>query len=676
MTQDAAVCQHCGAPLRGDSYFCGGCGKPVAASEQGQPARKHTMLGVIPGAFAPAPPAPPAAAEPAPAEPAAPAADTASEAPPPGPVQPGERTTDVGLSGPPKGAVGRTMLGLPQRGLGEPDTLHGAAPPPAEGGAKKTPAKTMLGLAGAAPPPGAPAPAETPAAGPAARGAHTMLGTPGLQAPPRPGAEAPAAGPAARGAHTMLGTPGLQAPSPPGEPQPAPAAEPAPRKTDPARTVLGLDDSAEPAETVMKTQRASREAPAPRASAPSQSGGRASASSVAGMRRGPAPAAVALATLSLLAALGLGYMALRGHGPDVHVRVVTDKDGESMLFEVPAAAAGAKLRFGGLEKPLQAGRASFALAPDSLRVGKNAVLYDVVAPDGSIQSGKVTLSVDSRVTLDTAPLRAGKAVVDVVVAALPGSKVWLDGQPVTLDAQGRAVRSDPLQLAAGAGTAEHVVKYRVEPPSGEPAVGELRATIAVTMMQIDRPGAQTVTDHDTIEIAGAADKDGHVTVDGQPVELSAGRFLDHYALPHTGDYAIEVVAMAPGKAPRSVTLQVQRVESLVKAAEAFEVDRSLTYAKIAQNPTIYRGQHVSLEGRIYNASVEGGHSSLQVLVRQCPSGDRCPLWISYPGASELTVDDWVRVLGTVAGEQQFRAESGEVKSVPKVEAVFLLPAKP
>jgi hypothetical protein len=33
------------------------------------------------------------------------------------------------------------------------------------------------------------------------------------------------------------------------------------------------------------------------------------------------------------------------------------------------------------------------------------------------------------------------------------------------------------------------------------------------------------------------------------------------------------------------------------------------------------------------------------------------------------------VLGTVAGEQQFRSEQEKVQSVPKVEAAFLLPTK-
>ena len=50
-----------------------------------------------------------------------------------------------------------------------------------------------------------------------------------------------------------------------------------------------------------------------------------------------------------------------------------------------------------------------------------------------------------------------------------------------------------------------------------------------------------------------------------------------------------------------------------------------------------------------------------MLVRDCPRGERCPLWVTYPAATELTVDTNVRVLGTVAGEQRYRIESGREK---------------
>ena len=136
------------------------------------------------------------------------------------------------------------------------------------------------------------------------------------------------------------------------------------------------------------------------------------------------------------------------------------------------------------------------------------------------------------------------------------------------------------------------------------------------------------------------------------------------------------IISSPAPTPHAQKLAITRVPDLAVAAKDFAYDASLTYAKIAQNPAIYRGQRVAVEGRVYNVNVEGGRSALQMLVRECPAGERCPLWVGYHAATEFTIDSWVRVLGVVEGQQQFRSETDEIKVVPKVEATFLLPAKP
>src|SRR5436190_21132608 len=131
----AAVCEHCGAALRAESFYCPECGK---ATEVPTPAinRKHTVLGVMPSLSVPE------RRVQADAEPAA------------------ERTTDIGISDPPPGQLGRTMLGMPN-----PTKLPGgaaAAPAPAPAPAVpevvaevvskpgKISPKTMLGMPGVA----------------------------------------------------------------------------------------------------------------------------------------------------------------------------------------------------------------------------------------------------------------------------------------------------------------------------------------------------------------------------------------------------------------------------------------------------------------------------------------------------------------------------------------------
>jgi hypothetical protein len=630
MTDGPASCPHCSAPLTGDTYYCGECGKAVKPSDRPATRHKPTMMGTSLG------PLPPLGASP----PAPKSVDPASDA---------GRTTQEGMSEPPVGQFGRTVLGLPMAAKPMPPAEPGAAPPagPQAPADDRKFARTMLGGAG-------------------------ML--PAMQPPASAAQGEPAAKASAAAARTMLGDASLLAGAAAADAAAAVSAKTAKdaqyvRKPDP-RTMLGLEQEGAAADAGASgleiPYSPSTDSPAgdetlrpPRP---------------AGVGGGVLRFALALAVVVLLGAVA--YVTFVPSGPEVKVSVTAGTGGEAMLFEVPGAKAGTKLRFGGQEKTLEAGRASFGLAADSLRVGQNVVLYDVIEPGGSIRSGKVALAVDYRVTLDTAPLRAGKAAVEVVVAALPGSKAWLDGAPLALDAQGRAVRSDPLEPAPGAGEVEHVVRYRVQPPNAEATVGELRTVIAVTALQIDRPGPKLVTDRDSVEIAGAVGEGARVTLDGQPIEVREGRFLHRFALPAEGRYAPVISAMADGKAPSVVQLELERVADLAKAAEGFEPDRTLSYAKLAQNPTIYVGQRAQFEGRVYNVIVEGGRSVLQILVRECPDGERCPLWVGYPAATDFTIDSWVRVLGTVAGEQQFRAENDEVKTVPKVEASFLLPAEP
>lgn len=393
-------------------------------------------------------------------------------------------------------------------------------------------------------------------------------------------------------------------------------------------------------------------------------------------RKGRMPAGLIAVIALLIAAVvaGAAFLLLKEKPSNVRAGVVMMESGEGLRFEAPAAPAGSKIRFGGQEKSLEAGRATFLLAADSVRAGENVVMFDLLSPDGTTHSDTITLSVDFRIRVDTAPLQTAEPAIDVLVNALPGAAVTLDGKPLTLDAQGRGVRRYPIDPArANAnGIVEHVVRYRVQPASGEATVDELRTKIPIASMQIDRPGLEAVTDKTSIEIAGAVSSYAQVSVDSQPVAVQAGRFLHRLSLPQVGAYRPKVIAQEKGKAPRAITLNIRRVADLKKEAVNFKADPSLTYARIAQNPAIYSGQKIALEGRVFNVNVQNGQSVLQVLVRECPSGTRCSVWVTYPFATDAVVDSWVRILGSIEGQQQFRSENNRVVTVPKITATYVL----
>lgn len=393
-------------------------------------------------------------------------------------------------------------------------------------------------------------------------------------------------------------------------------------------------------------------------------------------RRGVWLAVGALA-MGAIFLLVVAVLLFTGGGYDVSVRVVQAESdsiqgGDALQIEIPAAKPGAKVRFAGEERPLVAGRALFPLRADGLSLGDNPLTLAVVEPDGDVETLTVHLAVDYRVRTDLSGLRERSPGIDVVVDAQKGAKVTLDGAQLALDAHGRGKKRYPIPPQAESVFTVRV-PYRIELPGGQGTEGEVNLTLPVTSAQIDRPGPDVITDQALLEVAGAAEPSAEVTVEGTPVPLHQGRFLYRANLPQPGEYKLQVVARAAGKAPRVIEIRVRRVSDMTLAAASFKYDATLTYARIAQNPAIYRGQSVAFDGRVYNVEVQGGRSILQMLALDCPRGARCPLWVEYPQATDATVDSRVRVLGTVIGEQQFRSKQGQVQTVPSVQAQYVLP---
>ncbi|HHH28488.1 MAG TPA: hypothetical protein ENK57_09100 [Polyangiaceae bacterium] len=354
------------------------------------------------------------------------------------------------------------------------------------------------------------------------------------------------------------------------------------------------------------------------------------------------------------------------------------ESGEMLEVEVPGAESGTRVRFGGEEQPLEAGRARFPLSADALALGDNELSVDVIAPGGSIETETLSLHLEMRVRADLGPLSRVPPAIEVIVEAPAGSEVALDGEALQLNAQGRATRVYEIDgsEASAEGVVEHVVRYRVQPPEGEASQGELHTRIPLTTLQLDRPGGTVVTDQGSVEFAGGVAPGATVTVGGAEATVTEGRFLHTFLVPEVGEQTVDVIARAPGRAPRIERVQIRRVADLEAEAANFEFDEALTYARVAPDPATYRGQRVRFEGVVYNVVIRDGSSVVQMLVSECPAGQRCPLWITYPSATRAEVRSRIRVLGTIAGEQQFRSQSGEVRTVPRVDATFILEAPP
>jgi hypothetical protein len=511
----------------------------------------------------------------------------------------------------------------------------------------RTPHRTMLGMptplggvapAAAAPAVAAPAPAQPVAAPPAAQ-----------PAAPQPTPVKRAVGPSNR---TMLGVI-----APVGPAAPAPAPEPTPAM-----------------------------AQAPNAYAPSMSTtGDMSLAGLPSPRRRARGWFFALLTVGVLLvgsviAAAIFYRVTRNR-VDVSAAVAANATGDVLGVDVARAPDGTRARFGTTETPLTGTHADFPLAADALHVGDNHVAIDVLFADGTTETHSVTLTVEYRVRADLSTLTATPPAITVVVDALAGSTVVLDAQPLPIDAAGHGTRAYPLSAIApdASGAVVLTAHYTVTPPApAVAATGVLTSRVPMTTLRLARPADTASTDDDSVTVAGVAQAGSTVTVDGATATVAAdGSFSIDAPLASVGAHEIHVSATSTGHAPREVVLHVERVADLARAAAAYPVDRTITYARMtAPDAATLQGQHVAIEGRVYNVDLQDGHGVLQMLARDCPASTRCPLWVTHPAVSDVTVESWVRVIGAIAPDQHFMSQSGDVRTVPRVDAVYVLPSHP
>ena len=687
MTADSQSCPQCGAPIAAGGRFCGGCGAdlttfavdPSPTASATTPDPKKTSLGMP--------------------------AVTASR---PGGT-PGTPAPDDPQRAPKRSNAKQTMLGMPAVAVGHPKTHSDVSGTP-------TPATTSSGAGGfapvSAPSPRAPAaalPASPIQDGTAARqrdpAKQTMLGMTASSVAPSVKQVDPSK-------QTLLGMTRTEAPTAtaappttraPQAPPPAvigSAPTPSPSAEEPGafhahprsgaqklapqsnRTMLGVMTPGLPPPAV-----AGQAAPPPRYDspaakteltyAPDSDEGRVDvwasesldSAPRAPVRRGPVVALVLL--LVLVGAAVVGYLYFRGGAAEVNAQVVTVDGAEALQVDVLGAVPGTKVRFDGREEVTQAGRAVFALGENDLQMGDNRLHVEVVEPSGASTSSTVVLSLAYRVRPDLSGLADDEPSVRVVVDAFPGSSVTIDETPVHLDASGHGVHRLLLAGEAQRGSLERDFHYRVLTPGKPPADGVVRVRIPFALLRVERPGAQSITDRERVEIAGAAHSDAIVRVNGNVVPVREGRFLAEIEVP-MGSSEHQVIAARGEQAPRRVTLQIRRVADLQAEAERYEVDEGLDYARLAASPNDYRGKRVAFVGRVYNVDVHDGRASLQIVVRDCARGRRCPLWVNYDGGVTVGLNEWVEVRGTVAGEQQYRAASSEVRSDPAIDAAFVV----
>jgi hypothetical protein len=468
-------------------------------------------------------------------------------------------------------------------------------------------------------------------------------------------------------------------------PDVAPVKAPPAKKLGPSnRTMLGV--------TAPAGATAGAEAPTPtpvlaHAPQPALDTGEFSIAGMPSPRKRNTGCLVAVLASAILVAIGalsvFGYHFL-ARGPTVTAAVAMTPTGEVVRIQVPDAAAGAQVRYAGATHLVTNGVAEVPLAADALHLGDNVLNVEIVSGN-TTTAVPITLTVEYRVRADLSGLAATPPTMAVSIEALPGSTVTVGGAAVAVDARGHGRVEVPLAslTPAADGALTHTAPYVVTPPSGQPATGTLSTRIPLAALELRQPLDGAVTDRASVVVAGrtappTGGQSTQVSVEGRDAPVAAdGSFRLEIPLPTPeadGRVSLHVVAHRTGSAPRAITVTLRRIPDLRRAATEVVVDRSLGYGQLADTADAVRGRLVSVEGQVYNADIQEGRGVLQILVRGCTRTDRCPLWVTYSPADPIEAGAVVRVVGVAGGTQQFRAESGETRTVPRIDATYVVPS--
>jgi hypothetical protein len=391
-------------------------------------------------------------------------------------------------------------------------------------------------------------------------------------------------------------------------------------------------------------------------------------------KKGIPLAAVALGIAGLLvAAAGATVLLLRGSAP-ITAEPRLDSDGNDLLhLRCESCQDGTVVDLAGSSATFHGAEADLPLkAP--LHVGDNPLALHVDRPGmGRDETVSVVVPVSFRIRADLATLGAPRPTITVRVEATPGTQVQVDGQPVSLDANGHGAHAiDISQETEGPSdesrTVSRSIPYAVTPKHGAEEKGAVAIRAAVVPLRVDAPGTHAVIDAPSFVVSGRAAKGGTVTVNGQAAPLSAeGAFEAPVQANAVGDVPVEVRAESPPFAPRTIHLTVKRVESL--EGEVARYDDAVSYDAVAADVASHVGKTFVVEGEVEEARVLGQRTVvLATTHRGCARGKACLVRVVLGRPMPLRGGDGIRAYGRVAGS--VAGPSG--KPIPEVEADFAI----
>lgn len=371
-------------------------------------------------------------------------------------------------------------------------------------------------------------------------------------------------------------------------------------------------------------------------------------------------AALAIAATAVVVAL------LWPNAPPLSAQVRAG-DGGAEVLDLTCASCpdGTVLKLRDGEGTVQASKASIQL-PAPLAIGDTALRVSIDRP-GSGRDESVTLPVRVayRVRPELGTLDGDRPSIQIVVDAMAGSRVTLDGEEVALR-DGRAAKNIDVSKdifgtsADAAAQLSRKVSFTVTPPDGEEEKGAVAVTAPILPLTLEAPGRAVVTDKATFVLAGQTLPGAEIIVAGRSIGVTKdGAFNQTMNVSSVGTTQVEVRARMAGRAPRFVRFGVKRVTSLEVAATEFMKEGPLGYGDVAAAPRAAQDKAIAVSGSVVDSRVQGATTVIILEVSrpicEAPTEKKCLVRL-VQGRSDLGVTSGVRlrafgsVVGTVTHE--------------------------
>jgi hypothetical protein len=314
-----------------------------------------------------------------------------------------------------------------------------------------------------------------------------------------------------------------------------------------------------------------------------------------------------------------------------------------------------------------------------LAIGDTPLKVAIDRPDGG-RDETVTLPVRVayRIRPDVTTLDGDHPAIQIVVEAMDGAKVSLDGEDVPLR-EGRAVKTiDVTKDLTGDSTdaaalLSRKVSFEVKPPDAELEKGSVSVSVPVLPLTLEAPGPAIVTDKSTFLLAGKTLPGAEIVVAGNSLGVTKdGSFSQTMNVSSVGATVIEVRTRMSARAPRLLRLSVERVTSMDTAAADFAKKTPLDFAALSGSIDDAVGKKVSFAGEV--VELRASPASVTLLVRPdagCPTKACIARVVVGRPDVELARGDVVRVFGSLTGTVDH-----EGAKVPDVAASFVVKSKP